>query len=547
MKKIILFVLTFLAACLFATIIVSAQCTSVMVAKDASVDGSVMTTHTCDGWYDQRVRIIPGQKFEPGAEAEVMKVDVYKELCHITRPGVEPIKAGEIPQVPETYTYFHIGYPFMNEKQVIIGEATWSGERALRNSQGIFMIEELEAFGLQRAATARECIQIMGELAEKYGYGDGGEGLTVTDPNEVWLFEIAGPGPLWSPGSDRPGAVWAAQRVPDGHVSVIANRSRIGEIDLDDPDHFMASENVMSLAEELDLWNPDDGPFSFWKAYNPEPYGSRYYQQRREWRALSLLAPSLNLDPYQEEQYPFSVKKKKKVSVRDLMAIKRDHYEGTEFDLTAGMAAGPFGNPNRYPTPGDVKPEDKKNLDWERAISIFRCSYSFVSQARSWLPDPIGGVLWFGEDAPHSTCYVPIYAGATSVPESFSSGRRDVYDKDAAWWAFNFVSNWADLKYSYMIQDIQAAQQKVEGDFFAMQPAVELAGVQLYEQDPELAVKYITNYTHNCANRAVKRWWELADELVAKYDDGYVGDLDSVGYPTWWLEEVGFGDGYLKE
>jgi len=333
--------------------------------------------------------------------------------------------------------------------------------------------------------------------------------------------------------------VWASQRIPSDHVSVIANRSRIGEIDLNDPDNFIASENVSSLAKEMDWWKPADGPFIFWKAYCPVPYGQPFYQRRREWRVLSLLAPSLNLDP-NAEHYPLSVKPDKKVSVQDIMAIKRDYYEGTEFDLTKGLAAGPFGCPNRYPTPGKVKPEDRKELDWERAISMFRCSYSFVSQARSWLPDPVGGILWFGEDAPHSTCYIPFYCGITEVPKSFSSGRRDVFDKNSAWWAFNFVSNWADLKYSYMIEDIKTAQNELEGDFFAMQPAVEMAAAELYKKDPALTVKYLTNYSNDCANRAVDKWWKLADELIGKYDDGYV-DGSSVGYPTWWLEEVDFG------
>ncbi|MEA1964688.1 MAG: C69 family dipeptidase [Candidatus Aerophobetes bacterium] len=507
-------------------------CTNVPVGKDASVDGSVITTHTCDGWYDNRIVIVPGKTFEKGT-----MTPVYKELCHLTRPGVKPVKTGEIPQVEKTYTYFRVGYPFMNEHQVMIGESTFGGR--FWSGEGILMIEQLEALGLQRAKTAREAIKVMGALAEKYGYGDCGEALTVADSNEVWIFEIISAGPTWAPESGKPGAAWAAQRIPDDHASVIANRSRIGEINLEDPDHFMASENVFSFAKEMDWWDPEDGPFVFWKAYCPEPYGWPFYQRRREWRALSLLAPSLNLDP-EAEHYPFSVKPDKKVSVQDIMAIKRDYLKGTKFDLTKGLAAGPFGNPNRYPTPSKVKPEGRKDLDWERALSMFRCSYSFVSQARSWLPDPIGGVLWFGEDAPHSTCYIPFYCGITKVPKSFSSGRRDVFDKDSAWWAFNFVSNWADLKFSYMIKDIKAAQNELEGDFFAMQPAIEKAALEMYKKDPSLAVKFLTDYSNNCANRAVDTWWKLAKKLIAKYDDGYVNG-ESVGYPTWWLKAVDFG------
>ncbi|WP_366144362.1 C69 family dipeptidase, partial [Mesotoga sp.] len=178
-------------------------CTSILVGKDASVDGSTMVTHTCDGSYDARLQVIAG-----GVHEEGETVSIYKGLCQATVPGRTVSYVGEIPQVPETYTYFHIGYPFMNEHQVIIGETTWSGERALRNSQGWMTIEQLQVLGLQRGTTAREVIQIMGELAEKYGYGDGGEGLTVIDGDEAWLFEVCGPGPFWSPGSEEPGAVW---------------------------------------------------------------------------------------------------------------------------------------------------------------------------------------------------------------------------------------------------------------------------------------------------------------------------------------------------
>lgn len=492
-------------------------CTSIVVGKNASVDGSVMTTHTCDGRYEFRITVVPGKTHEPGSMRPVMKGG--GEGADMP----QAVKVGEIPQVAKTYTYFDIAYPFMNENQVMMGETTIGGRRELQNPDGWFLIWELQRVALERARTAREAIQIMGSLAEEYGYGDAGECLTVCDPNEAWFFEIFGAGPL------QKGAIWAAVRIPDDEIGVSANRSRIREIKTDDPDNYMYSKNVFDFAKEMGWWDPSKGPFVFCEAYGPK---DSYYNSRREWRVLSLLAPSLNLDPW-AKTYPFTVKPDKKVSVADLMAIKRDHYEGTEFDLTKGLAAGPFGNPNRYATPATLG-------EWERAISMFRCSYSIVTQSRSWLPNPIGGVTWFGEDAPHSTCYVPFYCGATSVPLSFQIGRRDVFDKQSAWWAFNFVSNFADLKYSYMIEDIKKVSGAFETEAFALQPAVEKAALELYKTDPALAVKYLTNYSNDLADRVVRAYWELADQLIVKYQDGYV-NLKTVGYPEEWLKAVGFG------
>jgi dipeptidase len=491
-------------------------CTSIVVGKDASADGSVMTTHTCDGRYEFRITLVPAKTHEPGAMRPVMKGGGQG----LDLP--QAVKVGEIPQVAKTYAYFDIAYPFANENQVMMGETTIGGRRELRNNEGWFEIWELQRVALERARTAREAVQIMGELAETYGYGDSGECLTVTDPNEAWFFEIFGAGPF------EKGAVWAAVRIPDDQVGVSANRSRIGEIRTDDPDNYMYSKNVFDVAQEMGWWDPSQGPFNFAKAYGPK---DSFYNIRREWRVLSLLAPSLNLDPWAEE-YPFTVKPDKKVSVADLMAIKRDYYEGTEFDLTKGMAAGPFGNPNRYATPTTLG-------EWERAISMFRCSYSIITQSRSWLPNEIGGVIWFGEDAPHSTTYVPFYCATTSVPVSFSIGRRDVLDRNAAWWAFNYVSNYADLKFNYMIKDIREVSGKFEAEALAMQSAVEKAALELYKIDPQLAVKFLTNYSNDLADRVVAAYWALADRLAVKYQDGYV-DLKTVGYPEWWLKEVGY-------
>jgi dipeptidase len=506
------------------------SCTAIIVGKNASIDGSVMTTHTCDGWYDPKLWIVPGGMHTPGETVKIYKNRLTDDPLH------PPTVVGEIPQVPVTYTYFHIAYPFLNENQVAIGESTIGGRKELVNPNGMFYIEELEAIALQRARTAREAIQIMGKLAEEYGYADAGECLTVIDPNEGWVFEIYGPGPFWTPGCGKPGAVWVAQRVPDDEVFVCANRSRIGEIDLSKPDWFMASPNIFTLAEEMGWWKRDSGvPFRVYEVYGPK---DSFYNSRREWRVFDLIAPSRHFDPW-AKRYPFSVKPDRKLSVADLMAINRDHYEGTPFDLTTGLAAGPYNNPNRWPT--NSLPN---GANWERAISMFRCSYSFVAQARSWLPNPIGGVLWFGLHAPSTTCYTPLYCGITSVPQSLQIRDPFKISRDSAWWAFAFVHNYANLFWNYMIKDIQAVQSKFEHEFLAMQPAIEAAAVAMYNTEPNLAITFLTNYCVDAVNRVVNAWWDLADTLVSKYHDGYIwadGKRTGIGYPQWWLEAVGFG------
>ena len=502
------------------------HCTSVFVTKSVSIDGSVMTTHSCDGNYEFRIHLIPGNKNEPGTMRPVYKGGGFG------RENRQPRLVGEIPEVEQTFSRYDAAYPFMNEKQVAIGETTNGGKRELYNDEGIFDIMELERVALERASTAREAIKIMGSLATKYGYGDYGECLTVIDPNEAWLFEIFGPGPF------EKGAVWAAQRIPEGHVGVSANRSRISFLNLEDKDHFMASENVFSLAEEMGWWDPNSGEaFKFNEAYGRPP---SYNMIRREWRVFEILAPSLKRDPW-DMDVPFSVKPDKKVSARDLMSIHRDYYEGTEFDMTKGLAAGPYGSPNRWST--RTRPPEG-TIGWERSISIFRCSYCVVLQCRDWLPDWIGGLVWFAEDDPKTSCFVPFYCGITRLPRAFETGGRDKFERESAFWAFNFVGNWAELKFIYMIEDIKEKYTTIEDEFFNLQPVIEKTAVELFKKDPKLAQAYLTDYSCTKAQSVVDAWWAFGEFLIAKYSDGYINFPQtgrSVGYPQEWLDKVEFG------
>jgi len=538
MKKLkILLVLSLMLVLLaFLSTIGESQCTTFNAGKDATVDGSVIICHAQEWHCDGRIKIVPGQTFEKGT-----MVPVYKNLAFDTIPGYPPIiKMGEIPQAEKTYTSFHLG-PFtgMNENQVFIGDEGQSARPELINPNGLFYVEQLITLTLQRAKTARDAIQIAGSLAEKYGYCDETvEAWAISDPNETWWFEIYGGGVDWTPDCGRPGALWVAQRVPDDHVSFNLNTSRIGEIDLNNPDYFMASPNVFSLGEEMGWYDPKSGkPFIFYEVYCPH---RNAIPNLREWRIASLIAPSQNFDP-STVNFPFSIKPDKKLSLQDLMEIQRDVYQGTKWDLTKGLDAGPFGSPDRWTTK-KFKPEG--SYGWPRSLSQFPNTYTYASQSRSWLPNPIGGLMWFGYDQTITTCHVPFYCGITKVPESFSQGRRDIFDKTSAYWAFDFVSNWANLKWSYMIEDIREARKYLEDDMFAMQPAIEAAALELYKKDPSLAEKFLTNYSNDTANRVVDYWWDLGDKLVAKYTDGYVLTPEgriSVDYPEWWLKAVGFG------
>ena len=514
-------------------------CTTTMVGKKASVDGSAMVSHTVDGWYDHRIRIVPGGKHKKGE-----MVPIEKNICYQTMPTKPLIKMGEIPQAEVTYTYFHVGYPFMNEHQLMIGESTWGGRDETFCDAGWMVIEQLQVLALQRTKTAREAIKLMGELAEKYGYGDSGEALAIADPEEVWLFEICGPGPLWKPGSDKPGANWVARRIPDDCISVIANRARIGEIDWDDKENFMYSENVRDFAKEQGWWKEGE-PFVYRLAYD-DPDAQRHYPicGRREWRFFDLFAPSQKLSPT-AGIYPLFVKPDEKLSVKDIIRLNRDSYEGTPYDLSKTLAGGPFECPVYYRANADQRPEGLKSVYWERNISVYRASYTFVSQSRSWLPDPIGGVLWFSEDMASTSVYMPIYCGVTSVPKAYSEGKRHVFDRSSAWWAFNFVSNWANLKYNYMIKDINAEQKRIENALFSSQKSVEEKAQGLYKQSPKKAAEYLTKYCSENMDKIAKDWWKLSERLIGKYCDGYVmteeGDQENAGLPESWLKAVNYG------
>jgi len=528
-------------------------CTVVMVGKDASVDSSVMTTHTADcSICDWTWRHVPAADHEPGSMRKIyhisqiktwppdvgLKWDMYKE----NYTGVE------IPQVAHTYSYHHGVFGYMNEHQLAMAESTIGCRRKMRNPtpSGVFDITTLTLIAMERCKTAREAIKTMGSLAEKYGYGfhDSGEMLAVADPNEVWVFEIMPVGPLWTPEIEKPGAIWCAQRVPDDHVSVCPNESRIGEIDLDNKDYFLASSNVTSYAVENGYYDPESGkPFNWMKVYSPTEASAASSRgtRARLWRFFDLVARSRNFSPETPNmEFPFSVKPDKKLSLQDVIDITRDKYQGTPFDPAGGLRGGPFNNPNYHPRPVKV---EGNTYNTPRTISVNRAEYTTVTQCRDWLPDPIGGIVWLAFGAQDTSCYMPLYAGITAMPESFSIGDHWVFNRGSARWAFDYVDFHTLVAYSHAIKDVKKAQAEWENTAIERVPAIDITAKELYGQNPALAIEYLTDYCVNNAEKAIDAWWELGDVLLVKYNHLSIYDEENrkrtnLPYPELWLKEV---------
>ena len=491
-------------------------CTSIMVGRLATRDGSVFTSHTCDANYRTWLTVRPGRNFQKGAKEKIWKGRLHTGFDG-DRRGL--VLAGEIPQAEKTYAFLDTAYPCMNEHQLAIGESTFGGRKELRSRKGIFLIEELERVALERCRTAREAVRLIGKLASEYGYIDAGEALTLADPREVWHMEILGPG------KGRKGAVWAARRIPDDHVGVAANICRIGEIRLDDPDHCMASPNVFTLAEELGLWDPEkDGPFKFWKAYSGrKPFGIR------EWWVFHVLAPSLKLDFQKARELPFSVKPDRKVSVRDLFSLFRATYEDTPWDLTGKLRirdkkTGKMVKPIHL---NPWLPRDLQDLfntlkpgsvKFHRPIAVTFNAYHVVLQCRSWLPDPIGGVCWIGFDNPAVTPRAPLFCGITKVPADFKIGSQKGFRRDSAAWAFRRAARLATIKWGKTKKQMTEKVLALEEQALQELPLVEKKALELHEKDPDACRAFLTRFSLNFCRAMTHQYWRLGDSLWSLYN-----------------------------
>jgi dipeptidase len=497
-------------------------CTSVMAGRNATRDGSVLMSSSCDGNQMGHIYVVPARQYPEGAALPMFR----------DKQGREAV--GKLPPIQNTYRAVVFGAGALggiNEHGVSIGIEyipTKPGLASTRGAVGPYSnhwTTSLIANGLLRARTAREAIRLIGALVEEHGLlytwaPNAGVALPIIDKREAWLMEICGPGKDWTPGSGAPGGVWCAQRIPDGAVGVSANRSRIGRVDLDDTDHFMASSNLFSLARELGLWK--EGDAFVWRDVYGTP-GDRGAAMR-EWRALSLIAPSLDLKPGEDpvsERHPFAVEPDEPVTAASLMRLMRDGYEGTPFDVTEDPAfrvrgeksplARPWGPPELFRLLG-VEPQ--------RAINTPTSTFVFVAQSRQRLPAPLAGLAWFAYGPASTSCFVPIYAGATELPESWVRPPNwSKIDRRQAQWNYRLVHNLANnLKYQEVMEDVREFIEAAESQFLEVQPELEAAATDVFKREGrERAEAFVTRYTADCLTQVGRAYHELVDYLMFKH------------------------------
>ncbi len=525
MKRIIILLATVLPMLVAAQVNHKESCTSIMVGKRASTDGSVITSHTCDGRYRTWMTIEPAQKAEKGR-----KHTVRKGTLHTVSPddttGVRNV--GNIGMNDATYAYLNTAYPCLNEKQLAIGESTFSGPDTLVNENGMFLIEELERIVLMRCSTAREAIRLIAQLVAKYGYGDGGECITIADKKEVWQMEILGEGP------DKLGAVWAAQRVPDDHVAVSCNIPRIGRLQRNNPDYFMCSDNIEEVAKKYYLWD-GEGEFCFWKAFNTSWANGRNFRER-EYYIFNALAPSQGFT-YDMPELPFSVKPDAQVDVTDVMELLRSTYEGTDMDMCKNLkvvvdrkrddgstykdtVVSPVANPWMGSTmqqtlnmlaPGTV--------NFKRTVSVAWCSYSFVAQLRDWLPDQVGGICWVSVDNPAQSPRIPIFCGTTALPEAFGRCGQKKYDEGAWLWQYRRANKLATVAWQRTKKQHMAAVMHHEGAAFSGLKNLEdnVKGMK----NPAKADKLLNAYTQQVYDNTRAAWTDLEAQYWHMFGMGF--------------------------
>lgn len=480
----------------------SHACTNFLAGKKATTDGSTLISYAADSYFLYGALYhFPAATHPAGSLLDIYEWDTGKYL-------------GKIKQAEKTYSV--IGN--INEHQVAIGETTFGGREELVDTTGVIDYGSLIYITLQRAKTAREAIKIMTDLVAEYGYYSSGESFSVADPNEVWIMEMIGKGP------GNKGAVWVAQRIPDDCVSGHANQARITNFPMNDKENCLYAPDVIDFARSKGYFNGKDKDFSFSDTYAPLDYSALRICEARVWSFFRQVDPSM--DKYisyvkgeTKQRMPLWIKPAFKVDAQKFTSYMRNQYEGTEFDMTKGVCALPFGSKLRH-SPLSFKVDGVEYMH-ERPVATQQTGFVFVAQMRSWLPDYIGGILWFGVDDAASNIFVPMYCGINSIPECYNekNGNLLEYSPTSAFWIFNQVANFAYGKYSFMMQDIKKVQSAWENDFSKLVPAIDKAAQNLSESD---ARNLLTTFSISQAENSTAAWKKLFEYLLVKYMDGNI-------------------------
>ena len=491
---------------------VAHACTNLVVGKKASKDGSVIISYSQDDYGAfEPLRVIPAADHPAGAMHPLYHYESGNYL-------------GEIPEVPHTYGIVGL----MNEFQLSIHETTYGGRAELTDTvSGLIDYGSLMVLALQRAKTAREAIQVMTELTEKYGYESEGESFTIADPNEAWIMDMIGKGP------GRKGTVWVAVRIPDDCISGHANQSRIHQFPLKDKTNCLYAKDVISFAKEKGYFSGKDADFSFADAYAPADFGALRYCEARIWSYFNKWGAE-DMSPYlsyamgdtKGQVLPLYVKPKAPLSVQDVKDMMRDHYEGTPMAMTEDIGMGAWEMPYR-PTPLSFEVDGKKYFN-ERPISTQQSACVYVSQMRSWLPDYIGGVTWFANDDANMVAFTPVYCNMTQAPECYDKNTADAFhfSTRCAYWVENWVSNMVYLRYNLLFPELQKVRDRLEADYNSLQPKVESEAAAMSKEE---AVKYLSAYSHRTASAMMDEWNQLAQLIIVKYNDMAVKRMDENG------------------
>ena len=528
-------------ALMVGAVVQGLACTNMIVGKRASKDGSVIVSYSADsyGMFGQLYHF-PAAKHGKDAMRKIYEWDSGKFL-------------GEIKEAAETYNVMGN----MNEFQVTIGETTFGGREELADPNGIMDYGSLIYVALQRSRTAKEAIKVMTDLVKEYGYYSSGESFSIADPNEAWIMEMIGKGP------GNKGAVWVAVRIPDDCVAAHANQSRIHQFPLNDKENCIYSPDVISFAREKGYFDGLNKDFSFANAYCPLDFGGLRACEARVWSFYNMFCEGMGEQylPYIEgkskEPMPLYAKPTNKVSVRDIQQAMRDHYEGTALDITNDVGATAYKMPYRL-SPLTFEVDGQKYFN-ERPISTQQSAFTFVSQMRANLPDAVGGVLWFGTDDANMMAFTPVYCCTNRQPKCYSGEIADcvTFSWESAFWIYNWVADMVRPRYSLMIDDLRAVQNRLENTYADAQAGIESAALAMYEKDPAKAVEFLTNYTNMAAECAIDEWKKLGEYLIVKYNDGVIkktnadgsimrpehehghnAPLVRPGYPKEFLEEI---------